>query len=524
MNLPQVIAHSFHRYRGKKAIQFEGKNYTFGQMDEEVRKRAGWLKKAGVRKGDRVALLLPKGMEFIFFHLGALSIGGVSLPLNPGSSGEEAAYYLADSETSLFITDAAGRERVEKFLEPSWEGKTVLTDDSSPDGWDPLPRELEKTGPEDCRTYPAQDDEVAMIIYTSGTTGRSKGAMITHRNLVTNMAGLKEKWQWTDGDTLLHVLPLFHLHGLVVALHGAFHAGSTVIMHEKFDPCRTWEELERERCTLFMAVPTIYHRMLKEGQGRGLKMDSMRLFISGSAPLAEPLFHSFEEAFGFRILERYGMTEAGIIASNPLQTDDRIPLSVGYPLPGIRVRIAGQDGWEAPPGEVGEVWIQGKNVFQGYWKMPQKTEEAFRDGWFRTGDLGYREPKDSGRLFLAGRAKEVIITGGYNVYPKEVEGVLERHEAIQEAAVIGVPDDDFGERVVAAVAVKKGRPVPGTREIIRFCKEHLTGYKCPKEVSIVPQLPRNAMGKVLKNLLKENFDSRQGAKKEEGIKPSALRI
>ncbi|MFH1756744.1 MAG: AMP-binding protein [Pseudomonadota bacterium] len=501
MNLAQMLSQSFQGHSDKTAIIFEGRSYRYGEMDAAVRKRALWLQGAGIQKGDRIALLLPKGMEFIFFHLAALSVGAISLPLNPAYSGEEITYYLSDSGSSLVVTDAAGFEKMDKLSE-SVEGiKTVLTDDSSSDGWDPLPRELEKIGGGDVRAYPAQDDEVAMIIYTSGTTGKSKGAMITHRNLVANMLALREVWTWTERDILLHVLPLFHIHGLVVALHGGLHAGSTIIMHEKFDPQRTWKAMEQEKCTLLMAVPTIYHRLLREWEVSRSDLSSMRLFISGAAPLSENLFRCFEEAIGFRILDRYGMTETGVIASNPLDPSGRVPESVGFPVPGVRVRIADEGGKEVEHGKVGEVWVKGNNIFKGYWRMPRKTEEVLESGWFKTGDLGYQDLEDSGRLYLVGRAKDLIITGGYNVYPKEVESILERHEAIQEAAVIGVPDNDFGERVTAVIVFKKDQIPPQPKTIIAFCKKHLAGYKCPKEILVADQLPRNAMGKIQKGTL-----------------------
>lgn len=505
MNLAQVLARSFQNYSDRTAVVFGGRKYPYREIDEEIRKRSLWLaKRAGIQQEDRVAILLPKGMEFIFFHLAILSVGAISLPLNPACSEEELSYYLSDGDSSLLITDVAGIEKLGKTPRSAGGVRFVLTDDSSPFGWEPLKNELEKMGPGDGRTYPAQDDDVAVLIYTSGTTGKSKGAMITHRNLVTNMRALQRTWDWNEKDVLLHVLPLFHIHGLIVALHGAFHAGSTVILQEKFEPRETWRTMEKERCTLFTAVPTIYYRLLREWEGQKENLISMRLFISGAAPLSESIFSSFEEKTGFRILDRYGMTETGIIASNPMDHCRRVPKSVGYAVPGVNIRIAGNEGEEVDPGRVGEVWINGDNVFKGYWRMPEKTKEAFEAGWFKTGDLGYQAPEDFGRLYLVGRAKELIISGGYNVFPKEVEEVLERHEGIQEAAVIGVTDEDFGEKVTAVVVLRKDRTPPQPQEIISFCKEHLTSYKCPKQVMVVDHLPRNGMGKVQKEGLQKN--------------------
>ena len=510
MNLAQVLSESFAKYQDKPAIVFEGTSYRFKEIDEEIRRRAAWFQKTGVQKGDRIALQLPKSMEFIFLHLAVLSLGAVTLPLNYDYNPEEVAYFLSDSGSSIFITNVHGFSRSRSKLNELRGMKTFLVDGLSPDGSGPLSSELKRMGTEDPRSYPAQDDDVAMICYTSGTTGKSKGALITHRNLATNMRALKEIWEWTDRDVLLHVLPLFHIHGLVVALHGGINSGSTIIMHEKFDPQRTWETIEKEQCTLLMAVPTIYHRLLNEWGKVTPDLKSMRLFISGSAPLSENLFHRFEKATGFRILERYGMTEAGMITSHPFDPVGRKPRSVGYPLPGVRVRVVSESGEDVKPGDVGEVWVQGDNVFKGYWQMPEKTRESFEQGWFKTGDVGYQDPADGHRLYLVGRAKELIITGGYNVYPKEIENTLERHEGVQEAAVVGIPDEDYGEKVTAVVVLKKDQSRVKPEEMIDFCKNHMASYKCPKQIFVVDQLPRNAMGKIQKDVLQKNYSKASG--------------
>jgi malonyl-CoA/methylmalonyl-CoA synthetase len=254
-----------------------------------------------------------------------------------------------------------------------------------------------------------------------------------------------------------------------------------------------------------MAVPTIYFRLLSEWKAGTPDLRTMRVFISGSAPLSENLFHRFEQTTGFRILERYGMTEAGMIASNSIEPSGRKPKSVGFPLPGVQIRVVSGKGQNVKPGEVGEVWIKGDNVFKGYWQMPEKTQEAFEQGWFKSSDLGYQDPEDRMRLYLVGRSKELIITGGYNVYPKEVENVLEGLEAVQEVAVIGLPDEDYGEKVAAVVAIKGEPGKTSSEEMIAFCKKHLAGYKCPKQVFFVDKLPRNAMGKIQKDLLQKRF-------------------
>ena len=505
MNLARVLSEACKKYGDQRVVFFEGKKYTFREIDEEVRRRAIWLKTLGIQKGDRIALQLPKSMEFMFIHLAVLSIGAITLPLNPDYAPEEVHYYLSDSGASLFVTYGKGFESNRDLVKGIQGMRTFLVDGTSPDGLGPLSPALEKVDGRDPRTYPTQDDDVAMFMYTSGTTGKSKGAMITHRNLVTNMMALKEVWGWTDQDKLLHVLPLIHVHGLCVALHGGIATGSTIIMHERFDPKRTWKTIEEERCTLFMAVPTIYHRLLSEWDHVKPNLSSMRVFISGSAPLSEPLFHRFEETTGFRILERYGMTEAGMITSNLISLPGRKAKSVGYPLPGVKARVVSDKGVDVKPGEIGEVWIRGDNVFKGYWRMPEKTQESFEEGWLKTGDVGYQDPGDNLRLYLVGRARELIITGGYNVYPKEIENVLEKHEAVHEAAVIGLPDEDYGERVTAVVVPKKDQTETSTEEILSYCKQHLAGYKCPKQVILVDQLPRNTMGKIQKDVLQKKY-------------------
>jgi malonyl-CoA/methylmalonyl-CoA synthetase len=507
MNLARLLSETAARNPGKPAIVFEGAPCTYGAFDREVERYAAMLHAVGVRKGDRIAIQLPKRMEFLFLHFATLSVGAVTLPLNPDYRPEEVEYFLSDSESSLFVTDGERFARAEGAIRGLRGVRTLLVDGEGGSGAESLSDRLSGAPAGFRRSWPAGGDDPAMICYTSGTTGRSKGAVITHRNLVSNMLALHHAWEWTGSDVLLHVLPLFHVHGLNVATHGSLYAGSTVVMHGKFDPGRAWDALEAHGCTLFMGVPTVYQRMMGEWEKREGKPDlrGMRTFISGSAPLSDSLFHRFERATGFRILERYGMTETGMIASNRIDPAHRVAKSVGYPLAGVEIRMAGEDGAYVRPGEVGEVWIRGDNVFSGYRGMPEKTAESFVDGWFRSGDLGFQDPEDCGRLYLVGRAKELIITGGYNVYPKEIENVLEAHEAVKESAVVGLPDEEFGEKVVAVVVQREGTaPVP-PEVLVAHCKTHLASYKCPRQVVIVRDLPRNAMGKIRKNRIVESL-------------------
>ena len=505
MNIARIIADRCRTQGERVAIRFEGRDCSYAAFDREVERCASALHGLDVGKGDRVAYQLTKRIEILFLHFAILSLGAVALPLNPDYRPEELEYFLSDSGSRLFITESERFNAAqERLLGLSGLRTFLLDDDQAAGSWQAA---LHHAALPFARPYAAAGDDTAMLCYTSGTTGRSKGAMITHRNLAANAEALHRTWEWSEQDRLLHVLPLFHVHGLNVAALGSLYAGATMVMHRRFEPRLAWEALVQEKCTLLMAVPTIYQRLMNEWESLDTRPDisSVRLFISGSAPLSDTQFLRFEQQTGFRILERYGMTETGMITSNLPDPARRIAKSVGYPLPGVKIQVMTPDRAAAGPGEVGEVWVRGDNVFKGYWGMEEKTRESFVDGWFRTGDLGWRDPADGDRLYLAGRAKELIISGGYNVYPKEVENVLESHPGVKEAAVFGMPDDDFGERVVAAVVPRPGAGADLEGELKDFCRDRLAAYKCPRQFHFLEELPRNAMGKLQKNLLAENL-------------------
>ncbi|OIP76180.1 MAG: o-succinylbenzoate--CoA ligase [Oscillatoriales cyanobacterium CG2_30_44_21] len=506
MNLVQLLSQNFARYRHKPVIIFGERTWIYQDFERQVTDYASMLHHIGIKPGDRIAIQMPKSVEFLFLHLAILSIGAISLPLNPDYRGAEIAYFLADSTSNLLFTTSDRLAQFQTEIQHLSDLKIILTDRHNSSSSDSHVLgsliDLVSQSPQGfIPAYPSSGGDIAMICYTSGTTGRSKGAMISHRNLIANMEALHEAWQWQERDRLLHVLPLFHVHGLNVAVLGCLYAGATMIMVEKFDPNFVWRALEKEQISVFMAVPTIYQRLINSWQGLASIPDlsKVRLFISGSAPLSDRQFNDFEKLTNFRILERYGMTETGMNASNPIEPELRLPKSVGFPLKGVEIQIVDSHGKTLGNDEVGEVWIRGENVFQGYWQMLDKTTEAFVDGWFRSGDLGYLDPL--GRLHLVSRAKELIITGGFNVYPKEVENVIESHESVKESAVIGIPDQDFGEKVVAAIAFHEGLQVP-LEDLIKHCKSSLAPYKCPKHIFEVPEIPRNAMGKIQKHLLK----------------------
>jgi malonyl-CoA/methylmalonyl-CoA synthetase len=343
-------------------------------------------------------------------------------------------------------------------------------------------------------------DDLAAILYTSGTTGRSKGAMISHRNLASNATVLHKQWGFGPRDVLIHMLPLFHVHGLFVACHCVLMNGTAMRFHAKFDPKRAIAEFPIS--TVFMGVPTLYTRLLAEPALDADACRNMRLFVSGSAPLLAETHKEFERRTGHRILERYGMTETQMLCSNPLNGERR-PGTVGPPLPGTQVRVVDNDGRPCKPGENGNIQVKGDNVFRGYWRMPEKTAEEFTaDGWFRTGDMG--SISEDGYVSIAGRSKDLIISGGYNVYPKEIELAIDELPSVQESAVVGVPHPDFGEAVTAIVVSKPGTR-PTETDILMALKRKLANFKVPKRVYFVDELPRNAMGKVQKNVLREKY-------------------
>jgi malonyl-CoA/methylmalonyl-CoA synthetase len=463
-----------------------------------VRRTLAYLQGLGLEPGDRVALQLPKGLEFIALHLANLYLGTITLPLNPAYPMDETQYFLKDSGARTFFTvRASGRSR--DALLPELKDWIAL----DPSYWEDFESRLPRVSDGRLRAPELPPGSTAVIIYTSGTTGRPKGAQITHGNLSANIAALHEAWGWRADDVLLHALPIFHVHGLFVALHGVLHAGATALLMREFEAQKTLQNLVQRRCTVFMAVPTIHRRLLAVRNAASYDLSHMRLLTSGSDRLPDEVFTAFQETFGHTLLERYGMTETGMNLSNPLEGERRMG-SVGLPLPGVEARVVDPETGEAlPAGEVGELQIRGSNVFKGYWQQPQKTAEALTaGGWLKTGDLGLREA--DGYFTLKGRAKDLIITGGMNVYPPEVERVLAGHPAVAAVAVIGCPDADWGERVVAVMALKEGREATA-EELIGFCRERLAAYKCPKEIYFREELPRNAMGKVEKGKLREEI-------------------
>ena len=500
------------QHAGKPALEFVTDDsvtvVTYRQLEETVLRTMDYLSAKGVKEGDRIALQLPKCLPFVYLHLATMRLGAISLPLNPGYPAHELSYFLQDAEAGFLFADARQRETLTSLPDglPAIE-ETVYLDTLSEEGFEAF---ISDCNPARWADLPVPQDLAAtcLMIYTSGTTGRPKGAELTHGNLTANLDSLHEAWGWGERDVLLHVLPLFHVHGLIVALHGALNAGATTVLLSKFDPERVLQSLCARECTILMAVPAIHRRLVNVAGAAEYDLRHVRLITSGSDRLPDDLFRQYKTTFGHVLLERYGMSETGMLISNPLHGERRIG-SVGFPLPGVVVRIVHPETQEPlPDGEVGAVQVRGKNVFKGYWRQPKKKANAFTaDGWFRTGDLGLREP--DGYYTLKGRSRDLIITGGYNVYPPEVELVLAEHPAVLAAAVIGCPDDEWGEIVTAVIVPRPDMPfAPG--DIITYCRTYLVNHKIPRRVICVNELPRNSLGKVQKAILRQEVCPQPG--------------
>ncbi|HET7767783.1 MAG TPA: acyl-CoA synthetase [Chloroflexota bacterium] len=487
----------------KPCLVFEGDTFSYTRFGDLVSRWASALAQWGIRRGDRVALFLENSPIFLAAYLGTQLAGGIVVLVNTQYRQVELRHILSDSGARLCVTDAGGvreLERVNADL-PDLE-RTVLAEEAEELLDRPVRAELVEA-----HGLPSPDD-VALIAYTSGTTGRSKGAMLTHANLAANAWAVTTAWRWTSSDSLLLMLPLFHVHGLCVGMHGTWLTGGTAELHRKFDAAVAYDRIASGEITQFFGVPTMYTRLIAEAEKRSesghLRPAPLRLFVSGSAPLSVQTFEEFERLFGQRILERYGMSETIMNLTNPF-AGERRPGTVGMPFPGQEARIV--DAVTRDPildESLGEIQVRGPHVFKGYWQRDDATAEAFdSDRWFNTGDLGWRSA--DGYYTISGRARELIITGGYNVYPREVEEVLETHPAVAEAAVLGLPDPEFGEQVAAAIVPATGQTV-SAEQLVEHCRDQLASYKKPRRVFVMESLPRNALGKIQKHVLREQLE------------------
>ncbi len=477
----------------------DGELFRYADVEAESARIARYLADVGLKTGDRVAVQVDKSPQAIFLYLACLRGGYIFLPLNTAYKEKEIDYFLADAEPGMVVVRPEGFATMQQ-LAAHRPGLIVETLDAQ-GGGSLAAKAAARAADFEPATMAA--DDVAAILYTSGTTGRPKGAMITHRNLASNALALHQYWGWNAQDVLLHALPIFHVHGLFVACHCVLLNGTRMVFLPRFDAAEIIRRLPD--VTVMMGVPTYYTRLLASPDFTKEACRNMRLFISGSAPLLEQTFEAFRERSGHTILERYGMTETGMNCSNPLHGERRAG-TVGFPLPGVTARVADDHDRTLEPGSNGNLQIKGDNVFRGYWRLPEKTAEEFTDdGFFRTGDVARID--SDGYVSIVGRAKDLVISGGYNVYPKEVELCIDVLDGVMESAVIGLPHSDFGEAVTAVVVRDPdASPVSG-EQIIEAVRQNLAGYKVPKSVFFVDELPRNAMGKVQKNALRQRFAS-----------------
>ncbi|AWP79443.1 malonate--CoA ligase [Bordetella bronchiseptica] len=506
-NLYAVLEGGFPADRDRVALETPTLRYTWNDIDRASACLANLLASLKLPAGARVAVQVEKSPEALLLYLATLRAGLVYLPLNTAYREAEIEYFLGNAEPAVVVCTSANAGWVRRAAAKAGSAHVYTLDE-------------DRTGtllqaaaamPQRFRTVARKADDLAAILYTSGTTGRSKGAMLSHGNLASNARVLHQYWGWREDDVLLHMLPIFHVHGLFVASHGALLAGARMIWLPRLDVDQALRYLPQS--TVMMGVPTYYVRLLADARFDRAACANMRLFISGSAPLLTETFTDFQARTGQTILERYGMSETVMLTSNPCRPADgeRLGGTVGKALPGVQVRVVDDAGQALAAGEIGNVQVRGPNVFSGYWRMPEKTREEFTaDGWFKTGDVGRWGGESGGRavpadyLSIVGRSKDLIISGGYNVYPKEIETVIDEMQGVLESAVIGVPHPDFGEAVVAVVVPRAGAAID-VAAMQADLKSRIANFKVPKRIHVVDQLPRNTMGKVQKNVLRDTY-------------------
>ena len=503
-SLRDCLAASFLKQEKRKAVTFlrDGEiesEISYLQLHQDSNRMARTFQDMGIEKTDRVILCIQKSVIFVVAHLALQKIGAICVPLNPGFKKLELDYLLQDADAKLILSEP-DKAHLIKEIDSNLTTRIVDTQKSYED------IDFFRSAPEEFSRVEIEPHDPGLIIYTSGTTGKPKGAILTQENLVHDAENITNIWEIDETDVLCHALPLFHVHGLCFALHTSLLAGAHVIMLDQFSPETVVNVLEKKEgeyaCTVFMAIPSMYGKLMDSLGGRKPDFAHMRLWTSGSAPLLPKDFKRVYETFGKEPVEREGMSETGMNFSNPLR-GERKPGSIGFPLPDLAVRIVNPaTGTDVAAGQTGEIWLKGPSVTPGYWRKPQETASAFEQGWFKTGDLGNRD-KD-GYYYLTDRIKHIIISGGENISPKEVEVVINQLEDVVESSVVGIADEKWGEKIVAAVVTKAGSNIK-PEEIRAHCKNNLHDWKCPKEVVFVKALPKNTMGKILKEVVKNIF-------------------
>jgi long-chain acyl-CoA synthetase len=488
-NLARIVVDGAHRSAEHPALKLSDDVVTYGQLDDHTARCARLLRSLGVEPGDRVGVMLPNVPQFAVAYYGVLRCGAIVVPMNILLKGRETAFYLSDPEAKAVFA-------WHEFVDSARTGAEAAGAEVIP----VAPGEFERLlAAHEPLTENAEldDDDTAVVLYTSGTTGTPKGAELTHANLYTQAAILADDlFHMTADDVVLGALPLFHAFGQSDALNAPLYAGATVTMLPRFDPAAALETMQRDGTTLFMGVPTMYTAMLHAPERGRFRLPRLRVCCSGGASLPVEVLRGFEREFGCMILEGYGLSETSPTASFNHMERERKPGSIGTPIKGVEMKVAAEDGSPLPSGEVGEIWIRGHNVMKGYWRRPDATAEVLTpDGWFKTGDLA--QVDEDGYFYIVDRKKDMIIRGGYNVYPREIEEVLYEHPAVREAAVIGIPHSEYGEEVAAAVALKPGAAATG-EELRDFVRQQVAAYKYPRVVWLVDELPKGPTGKILK--------------------------
>ncbi|MBI2655206.1 long-chain-fatty-acid--CoA ligase [Candidatus Woesearchaeota archaeon] len=497
MPLTYLFKKTAEKLPDKTAIEFEGKTITFRELDLAANRVANAFNELGIKKGDRVAQFMPNCIELVYSIVGNFRNGSVIVPMNVSFREQEILHILGDSGANTVITDKERLPIVNNIKHKLKDLKYIILIGGN--GKEALDfNELISKSSDKSPATVLNDDDHSIIFYTSGTTGKPKGATLTQKNMESGVKALVQSWRMSKDDIFVLALPLYHIHGIGVALLTSLYTGNFTVLKRKFDAGDVLETIQKRKATLFMGVPTMYFKIL-EADAEKYDLSSMRLFVSGSAPLSKELFSQLKKALKHEVLERAGMSESMMNFSNPYE-GERVPGSVGFCLPGVKIRVTDKNYNDVPVNTEGDILIKGPNVFHGYWNKEKYNEEVFKDGWFVTGDVGKVDEK--GYVYILGRSKDVLISGGINIYPREIEEVIESMPQVRECAVVGIPDKEFGESVKAYVVLHEGKKLSGN-EIISYCRERLASFKKPKYVEFIEALPKNTMGKILKEELRK---------------------